>query len=121
MMYTGYSYEKRYKYGSGSFGTAESKVDANILSHTEAALKGNPNESPYAPVPVLGKNALDLFGRGIIELIYPQIEKRLNLIYGNRISNCDEAAIYAIQQSANHPGSANVIGSGQKLGEMKKP
>lgn len=78
-------------------------------------MEGNPNEAPYSPVPVVGKNALDLFGKGIIQLIYPQIEKRLSLIYENRLENADPAAVYAIQQSALHPGSANVIGSGQKL------
>ena len=86
----------------------------DIRSHTQAAMEGNPNE-PYSPVPILGGNGLDLFGTGIIKLIYPQIEQRLSLIYGNRIQNADPAVTYAIQQSAMHPGSANVIGSGQKL------
>lgn len=112
--YDGYN-ENKIQYGSGPFRPGSSKVDTSIRSHTEAALKGNPNEAPYSPVPLAGKNALDLFGKGIIKLIYPQIEKRLSLIYGNRIENADPSAIYAIQQSANHPGSANVIGSGQKL------
>lgn len=87
----------------------------DIRSHTEAAMEGNPNEAPYKPVPILGANGLDLFGTGIIKLIYPQIEQRLSLIYSNRIENADAAVSYAIQQSAMHPGSANVIGSGQKL------
>lgn len=113
--YDGYNDDNNYKYGSGKFRTITSKVDNSISSHTEAALKGNPNESAYSPVPLAGKNALDLFGKGIIRLIYPQIEKRLSLIYGNRLENADPAVAYAIQQSANHPGSANVIGSGQKL------
>ena len=112
--YVGYNNDNQYKYGKGPLPTAK-QVDTSIRSHTEAALKGNPNEGSYSPVPLVGKNALDLFGRGIIQLIYPQIEKRLSLIYNNNMENADEAAIYAIQQSAMHPGSANVIGSGQKL------
>lgn len=107
--YTGYTFEKN-EDGSSKFGGANS-----FNSHTEAAFEGNPNEAPYSPVPVVGRNALDLFGKGIIQLIYPQIDKRLSLIYGNKLENADAAAVYAIQQSAMHPGSANVIGSGQKL------
>lgn len=90
-------------------------ADTTIRTWTEAALQGNPKEAPYGPVPLLGNNALDAFGTAIIQLIYPQIEKRLNLIYGNNIENADPAVAYAIQQSAAGPGSANVIGSGQKL------
>jgi len=107
--YTGYTSEKK-EDGSSKFGGANS-----FNSHTDAAFEGNPNEAPYSPVPVVGRNALDLFGKGIIQLIYPQIDKRLSLIYGNKLENADAAAVYAIQQSAMHPGSANVIGSGQKL------
>jgi len=107
--YTGYTFEKK-EDGSSKFGGANS-----FNSHTDAAFEGNPNEAPYSPVPVVGRNALDLFGKGIIQLIYPQIDKRLSLIYGNKLENADAAAVYAIQQSAMHPGSANVIGSGQKL------
>ena len=84
-------------------------------SYTEAALEGNPNEAPYGPVPVVGNTFLDIFGRGIIQSIYPQIEKRLSLIYQGRMVNADPAVTYAIQQSAVGPGSANVVGSGQKL------
>lgn len=91
----------------------------DILTYTEAALEGNPNEPPYAPVPLLGNNVLDLFGRGIIRLIYPQIDQRLSLIYGNRLANADEAVSYAIKQAAKGPGSANVIGAGQKLAENR--
>jgi pimeloyl-ACP methyl ester carboxylesterase len=98
-----------YKQKEGS-----STQNDDIRSHTQAAMEGNPNE-PYSPVPILGGNGLDLFGTGVIKLIYPQIEQRLSLIYGNRIENADAAVTYAIQQSAMHPGSANVIGSGQKL------
>jgi len=88
--------------------------DSNINSHTEAAIVGNP-EAVYKPVPLFGNKALDLFGSAIVGLIYPQIEERLSLIYGNKIENADPAVVYAIQQSALHPGSSNVIGSGQKL------
>jgi len=103
--YAGYTYDKK-----------EGATQNNdIRSHTQAAMEGNPNEAPFSPVPIVGANALDLFGSGIINFIYPQIEQRLSLIYGNRIENADPAVVYAIQQSAQHPGSANVIGSGQKL------
>mmetsp|Transcript_16745 Transcript_16745/g.25305 ORF Transcript_16745/g.25305 Transcript_16745/m.25305 type:complete len:760 (+) Transcript_16745:146-2425(+) len=86
-----------------------------MQSHTEAARMGNPNEAPYCPVPVVGNNVLDVFGTVIIELLYPRIESLLSTIYGNRIENADPAVVSAIQQSASSPGSANVIGSGQKL------
>eukprot|EP00587_Corethron_hystrix_P001888 CAMPEP_0113306580 /NCGR_PEP_ID=MMETSP0010_2-20120614/5773_1 /TAXON_ID=216773 ORGANISM="Corethron hystrix, Strain 308" /NCGR_SAMPLE_ID=MMETSP0010_2 /ASSEMBLY_ACC=CAM_ASM_000155 /LENGTH=774 /DNA_ID=CAMNT_0000161273 /DNA_START=426 /DNA_END=2750 /DNA_ORIENTATION=+ /assembly_acc=CAM_ASM_000155 len=88
---------------------------SSIMTYTEAAMKGNPNEAPYSPVPIFGNNVLDLFGKVIIKTIYPQIEKRLSLIYGNRLENADPAVTYAIQQSAVGPGSDNVVGSGQKL------
>jgi len=101
-----------YKVNSGDNGDAE--VDGSIDSHTEAAIQGNPNEA-YKPVPLIGNKALDVFGSAIVGLIYPQIEKRLSLIYGNRIENADPSVVYAIQQSASSPGSANVVGSGQKL------
>ena len=103
--YSGYTYKKR---------EGATTQNDDIRSYTQAAMEGNPNE-PYSPVPILGGNGLDLFGTGIIKFIYPQIEQRLSLIYGNRIENADAAVTYAIQQSAMHPGSANVIGSGQKL------
>jgi pimeloyl-ACP methyl ester carboxylesterase len=83
-------------------------------SSTEAAMEGNPEEV-YSPVPVFGNNALDVFGSAIIGLIYPEIEKRLSLIYENRMENADPAVVYAIQQGASSPGSSNVIGCGQKL------
>lgn len=90
------------------------EVDDSIDSYTKAAIEGNP-ESAYSTVPLFGNKALDIFGSAIIGLIYPQIEERLSLIYGNRIENADPAVVYAIQQSASSPGSSNVIGSGQKL------
>lgn len=71
--------------------------------------------SPYAPVPLLGQPALDLFGDAIIGGLYPRIPKLLEGIYSDRPSNSDEALAFAIQQGASSPGSANVIGSGQKL------
>ena len=77
--------------------------------------KGNPNEAPYSPVPILGNKSLDTFGLSIVKIIYPQIEDRLSIIYGNRMQNADAAVVFAIQQSALSPGSPNVIGSGQKL------
>ena len=88
--------------------------DTGIDSYTKAALEGNPEET-YSPVPIVGNKALDLFGSAIVGLIYPQIEKRLSLIYGNRMQNADPAVVYAIQQGAMSPGSSNVIGCGQKL------
>lgn len=87
----------------------------DTTTYTEAALEGNPGEDPYTPVPLFGNKALDAFGTGIVKLIYPQIEERLSIIYGNRMENADAGVIYAIQQGAASPGSANVIGSGQKL------
>eukprot|EP00531_Pseudo-nitzschia_arenysensis_P005969 CAMPEP_0116122142 /NCGR_PEP_ID=MMETSP0329-20121206/4059_1 /TAXON_ID=697910 /ORGANISM="Pseudo-nitzschia arenysensis, Strain B593" /LENGTH=870 /DNA_ID=CAMNT_0003615975 /DNA_START=96 /DNA_END=2708 /DNA_ORIENTATION=- len=90
------------------------EIDATIDSFTKAALAGNPEKS-YSPIPLLGNRFLDVWGSAIIGLIYPQIEKRLSLIYGNRIENADPAVVYAIQQGASSPGSPNVIGSGQKL------
>jgi len=95
--------------------TSTSDNNSNIRSFTEAALAGNPNEAPYSPIPLVGNNALDAFGTAIVKLIYPQIEQRLSIIYGHRMENADPAVVYAIQQSAMSPGSANVIGSGQKL------
>lgn len=69
----------------------------------------------YSPVPILGQPALDLFGKAIVKAIYPQIETRLATYYEDRPANADPALIYAIQQGASSPGSANVVGSGQKL------
>jgi len=91
------------------------KQQRGATSWTEAALEGNPSDDPYAPVPLFGNRALNAFGTGIVRLIYPQIEDRLLVIYGNRMQNTDEGVVYAIQQGAASPGSANVIGSGQKL------
>jgi pimeloyl-ACP methyl ester carboxylesterase len=70
---------------------------------------------PYTPVPLLGQPALDLFGEAVISLIFPQIPTRLADIYADRRTNADPAVTVAIQQGAASPGSANVIGSGQKL------
>lgn len=89
-------------------------IDKEFDSFTEAALEGNPEEQ-YSSVPVFGNRALDVFGSAIVGLIYPQIEKRLSLIYGHRIENADSSVVYAIQQGASSPGSPNIIGSGQKL------
>lgn len=93
---------------------SNSDIGGDFSSYTEAAIEGNP-ETIYSPVPFFGNKALDVFGAAIIGLIYPEIEKRLSLIYGNRIENADPAVVYAIQQGASSPGSANVIGCGQKL------
>lgn len=90
------------------------EIDGDIDSFTKAAIEGNPEEV-YSPVPVFGNNALDVFGSAIIGFIYPQIEQRLSIIYGNRMENADPSVVYAIRQGASSPGSANVIGSGQKL------
>jgi pimeloyl-ACP methyl ester carboxylesterase len=92
----------------------KNEFDSDINSYTKAAIEGNPEEV-YSPVPIFGNKALDVFGSAIVGLIYPQIEKRLSLIYGNRIENADPSVVYAIQQGASSPGSANVIGCGQKL------
>ena len=70
---------------------------------------------PYTPVPLLGQPALDFFGEAVISLIFPQIPTRLADIYADRRTNADPAVTVAIQQGAASPGSANVIGSGQKL------
>jgi pimeloyl-ACP methyl ester carboxylesterase len=70
---------------------------------------------PYSPVPLLGQPVLDLFGEAVIGLIFPQIPTRLADIYADRPANADLAVTFAIQQGAASPGSANVIGSGQKL------
>lgn len=87
----------------------------NRIQYLFSFNKGNPNEPPYSPVPILGNKVLDTFGLSIVSLIYPQIEERLSAIYGNNIMNADAAVTYAIQQSASSPGSPNIIGSGQKL------
>lgn len=70
---------------------------------------------PYSPVPLVGQPALDLFGEAVIGAIFPQIPTRLADIYADRAENADAAVVFAIQQGASSPGSANVIGSGQKL------
>lgn len=74
---------------------------------------------PYAPVPLLGPPALELFGGAIIAGLFPQIPKLLTSIYEDSPENADEALTVAITQGAESPGSANVIGSGQKLAENR--
>ncbi len=101
-------------YDPDTYSGFDDEVYGYMDSWTKAALEGNPEEA-YKPVPVFGNTALDVFGSAIVGLIYPQIEKRLSLIYGNRIENADPSVVYAIQQGASSPGSPNVIGSGQKL------
>lgn len=83
------------------------------VSVREATLRGA--VTPYAPVPLLGPAALDLFGDLVIRAIFPQIATRLVDIYADRAANADGAVVLAIEQGAASPGSANVIGSGQKL------
>jgi len=84
---------------------------------TTDALEGKFKD--YSPVPFLGQPALDLFGKSVISVIFPQIPTRLGDIYSDRPANADPALIYAIQQGASSPGSANVIGSGQKLADNR--
>ena len=69
----------------------------------------------YSPVPLLGQRALDLFGEAVVAAIGPSIPSRLKGIYAENPTNADAPAALAIAQAAGSPGSANVIGSGQKL------
>jgi len=74
---------------------------------TELARRGRDDAGYSPPLPgTAGMVALDLFGKAIISLIYPQIRKQ----------NADDALAFSIEQGASFPGSANVIGCGQKLG-----
>lgn len=70
-------------------------------------------------MPLLGQPALELFGDAIIAGLYPRIPQLLESIYSDRPTNSDEALAFAIQQGASSPGSANVIGSGQKLAQNR--
>lgn len=88
------------------------------VSVTDATLAGD-YASAYSPVPIFGQPALDLFGAAIIAGLYPRIPTLLDGIYGDRPANADEAVKFAIQQGACSPGSANVIGSGQKIGAQR--
>jgi pimeloyl-ACP methyl ester carboxylesterase len=92
-------------------------VDAGRVVR-DATIDGS-SAKPYSPIPLLGPPALEAFGAGIINLIYPQIGTRLTDIYTDRPQNADESLAYAIQQGAKSPGSPNVIGSGQKLAENR--
>ena len=84
---------------------------------TELARRGRDDAGYSPPLPgTAGMVALDLFGKAIISLIYPQIRKRLGNIYADRPENADDALAFSIEQGASFPGSANVIGCGQKLG-----
>jgi len=69
----------------------------------------------YAPVPLLGPPALELFGEAIIALLYDRIPKLLEGIYSDKPQNADDATAVAISCGAASPGAANVIGCGQKL------
>ena len=84
----------------------------------EATLAGE-SAKEYAPVPLLGPPALELFGQGIIGLLYGQIPKLLDGIYSDRPQNADAALAFAIAQGAASPGSPNVIGSGAKLADNR--
>lgn len=99
---------------AGALEDPDEYVPPPSKTHTEMAYEGNP-ESPYRPVPLLGRNGLDLFGTVVVRAVYPQIERRLSLIYANRPSNADPALIRSVQEGAASPGSPNVVGSGQKL------
>ena len=70
---------------------------------------------PYAPVPLVGQRGLELFGTAVIAAIFPSIPARLAQIYADRPQNACGKLERAISQGAANPGSANVIGSGQKL------
>jgi pimeloyl-ACP methyl ester carboxylesterase len=69
----------------------------------------------YSAVPLVGQRGLDLFGEVVIAAIFPSIAQRLADIYADSPGNADAALAFAIAQGASSPGSANVIGSGQKL------
>ena len=88
------------------------------VSVRDATLCGD-YANPYAPIPLLGQPALDLFGAAIIAGLYPRIPALLDGIYSDRPQNADEALAFAIQQGASSPGAANVIGSGQKLAQNR--
>ncbi|KAL3921606.1 MAG: hypothetical protein SGPRY_004845, partial [Prymnesium sp.] len=69
----------------------------------------------YAPVPLFGPAALELFGQLIVFSLFDRIPGLLQNIYSDSPSNADEATTVAISRGALSPGSSNVIGSGQKL------
>ena len=69
----------------------------------------------YSPLPLVGQRGLDCFGEVVISAIFPSIPARLADIYSERPQNADARLAFAIEQGAAFPGSANVIGSGQKL------
>lgn len=116
---------------AGAAATLGEQVRGVVLCNTAGVLESPENYTPqvesvrdatlrgtlltYKPVPLFGQPALDLFGETIISLIFPQVPTRLVDIYGDRRMNADATVIFDIQQGASSPGSANVIGSGQKL------
>ena len=54
----------------------------------------------YAPIPLLGPPALELFGGVIIGLLYDRIPKLLEGIYSDRPQNADGATAVAISRGA---------------------
>lgn len=88
-------------------------------SRTAEALAGWPNDPPYAPVPLVGNRALDVFGRVVVGAIYPNIATRLRDVYDNNPANADERLTEAVRTAAAGPGAANVVGSGQKLAPQR--
>ena len=102
---------------AGEIAEPEDDPGPSVESVRDMTLRGGVD--PYSPIPLLGPPALELFGLGIIGLIYPQIDQRLSLIYDDRPQNADPSLTYAIQQGAKSPGSANVIGSGQKIASFR--
>ena len=90
--------------------TSTSRARASRQHVADETLEGRASHTAGAPA---RQPALDLFGALIIAAIYPQIEPRLGSIYADRPANADAALVAA--RGREQPGSANVIGSGQKL------
>lgn len=93
-------------------------------SYTEAALAGNVHDdTDYAPVnvPGIGNGALDVFGDLVVRALYPSIQDRLRDIYHHGPRNADDDLVNAVKRAALYPGSANVVGSGQKLAQPQRP
>ena len=69
------------------------------LSVRDATLAARFDEAPYAPVPLVGQPALDLFGAAVIGALYPRIGALLGGIYADRPENADEALEFSTAQA----------------------
>ena len=93
--------------------TAPSSAAQSVRGQTLRADRGP--LPPYRPLPLVGQRGLELFGSVVIGAIFPSIPQRLEQIYADRPKNACAKLEFSISQGAASPGSANVIGSGQKL------